>query len=82
MALVTRATGVLPLVGGVLAAAALAGVAVFTVEQTGCATPSHYVRDGSANVLVGGCFTGSDTPSGTVQAAGDVPAAARDQSRP
>jgi hypothetical protein len=82
MALVARATGVLPLVGGVLAAAALAGVAVFTVEQAGCAAPSHYIRDGDQVVLVGGCLNGTDLPAGSVQAAGSGGTGAETQSRP
>ena len=39
MALVARAAGVLPLVASVVAAAALAGAAVFTVAQAGCPAP-------------------------------------------
>lgn len=83
MALVARATGVVPLVGGVLAAAALTGAAVFTVEQAGCATPSHFVRTASQVQLVGGCVGGTPTPGGSVQAAGDGTGGSnRDQSRP
>jgi putative alpha-1,2-mannosidase len=82
MALVARATGVLPLVCGVLAAAALAGAAVFTVEQTSCSTESHYVRSGDSLVLVGNCLTGSTIPNGSVQAAGDGVQGDRTQSRP
>ena len=81
MALVARATGVLPLVCGVLAAAALAGVAVFTVEQTSCSSESHYVRSGDTLVLVGNCLTGTGT-TGSVQAAGDGARGDRSQSRP
>lgn len=83
MALVARATGVVPLVGGVLAAAALAGAAVLTVQQAGCATPSHFVRAGDQVQLVGGCVGGTPAPGGWVQAAGDGTAGSnRDQTRP
>lgn len=63
MARMTRSAGVLPLVGSVVAAAALAGVAVFTVSQAGCDTPGHYVESGTQVRLVGGCVgTGSLHP--------------------
>jgi hypothetical protein len=51
-----------PLVGALAAAAALAGVAVFSASSAGCASPGQYVqRDGYVE-LVGGCFDSSDLP--------------------
>jgi hypothetical protein len=71
MALVARATGVLPLVCAVLTAAALTGAAVFTVEQTSCPAPSHYVRDSGQVQLVGGCLNNDELPAGSPLAAGN-----------
>lgn len=81
MALVARAAGVLPLVASVVVAAALAGVAVFTVAQAGCSAPGHYVTSNGQVALVGGCLnrdelTATDTLAG--HADGDV----RPQDRP
>jgi hypothetical protein len=51
-----------PLVGALAAAAALAGVAVFSASSAGCASPGQYVqRDGYVE-LVGGCVDSSDLP--------------------
>jgi hypothetical protein len=62
MAGVTRAAGMVPLVGALAAAAALAGVAVFSASSAGCASPGQYVqRDGYVE-LVGGCVDSSDLP--------------------
>jgi hypothetical protein len=64
MAFGTRAGAVLPLVGAVAAAAALAGAAVFTVSQAGCADPGRYVPANGQLHLVGGCVDTSDlTPA-------------------
>lgn len=67
MAHVTRVAGVLPLLGAVAAAAALAGAAVFTVSQAACPDPGHYVQDGVSLHLVGGCFNGNGLPGTAVQ---------------
>jgi hypothetical protein len=59
---VTRAAGVVPLVGTLAAAAALAGVAVFSASSAGCVSPGQYVqRDGYVE-LVGGCIDPQDLP--------------------
>ncbi|HEX4224017.1 MAG TPA: hypothetical protein VHZ97_16735 [Pseudonocardiaceae bacterium] len=81
MALVARAAGVLPLVASVLAAAALAGAAVFTVAQAGCAAPGHYVTSNGQVVLVGGCLNRDDLTSGTDNLAGHADGV-RPQDRP
>ncbi|MEV4310620.1 hypothetical protein [Actinocrispum sp. NPDC049592] len=58
----TRAAGVVPLVGTLAAAAALAGVAVFSASSAGCASPGQYVqRDGYVE-LVGGCIDPKNLP--------------------
>jgi hypothetical protein len=62
MAGVTRAAGVLPLVGALAAAAALAGVAVFSASSAGCATPGQYVQRSGYVELVGGCVNPDDLP--------------------
>jgi hypothetical protein len=59
---VTRAAGVVPLVGTLAAAAALAGVAVFSASSAGCVSPGQYVqRDGYVE-LVGGCVDPQNLP--------------------
>ena len=71
MAHVARAAGVLPLIGAIIAAAALGGAAVFTVSQAACPDPGHFVREGVSAKLVGGCVTKDDLPNGnTVPVAG------------
>ncbi len=56
MAVGARVAGALPLAGATLAAVTLAGVAVFTVQQAGCADPGRYVqRDDGQIELVGSC---------------------------
>jgi hypothetical protein len=62
MAHVSRVAGVLPLLGAVVAAAALAGAAVFTVSQAACPNPGHYVQDGMSVHLVGGCVSRDELP--------------------
>jgi len=53
----------LPLVGATVAAVALAGVAVFSVHQAGCADPGHYVqRDDGKVELVGSCLDPAELP--------------------
>jgi hypothetical protein len=62
MAHVSRAAGVLPLLGAVVAAAALAGAAAFTVSQAACPDPGHYVQDGVSLQVVGGCYSRGELP--------------------
>lgn len=64
MAHVSRVAGVLPLLGAVTAAAALAGAAVFTVSQATCPNPGHYVQDGVTLQVVGGCVGRDELPAG------------------
>jgi hypothetical protein len=63
MAHVSRVAGVLPLLGAVIAAAALAGAAVFTVSQAACPNPGHYVQQGATLHLVGGCVSRTELPT-------------------
>jgi hypothetical protein len=63
MAVGARVAGVLPLAGATLAAAALAGVAVFTVQQAGCADPGRYIQHDDGQVeLVGSCVDPEHLP--------------------
>ena len=63
MAVGTRVAGVLPLAGASLAAVALAGVAVFSVQQAGCADPGRYVqRDDGQVELVDSCVDPAQLP--------------------
>jgi hypothetical protein len=63
MAIGSRVAGVLPLAGASLAAVALAGVAVFSVHQAGCADPGRYVqRDDGQLELVDGCVDPAQLP--------------------
>jgi hypothetical protein len=63
MAIGARVAGVLPLAGASLAAVALAGVAVFSVHQAGCADPGRYVqRDDGQLELVDGCVDPAQLP--------------------
>jgi hypothetical protein len=63
MAVGSRVAGVLPLAGATVAAAALAGVAVFSVHQAGCADPGHYVQRGDGQMeLVGSCVDPAQLP--------------------
>jgi len=53
----------LPLAGASLAAVALAGVAIFSIQQTGCGDPGHYVqRDDGRLELVGSCLDPAKLP--------------------
>jgi hypothetical protein len=62
MSVVGRVARVLPVAAATVAATALAGVAVFTVSNAGCADPGRYVqRDGHVE-LVGGCVDSQDLP--------------------
>jgi hypothetical protein len=82
MALVARAAGVLPLVASVVAAAALAGAAVFTVAQAGCSAPGHYVTSNGQVVLVGGCINKNDLTTDTDNLAGHADSPHAPQVRP
>ena len=82
MALVARAAGVLPLVASVVAAAALAGAAVFTVAQAGCSAPGHYVTSNGQVVLVGGCINKDDLTTDTDSLAGHADSPHAPQVRP
>jgi hypothetical protein len=59
---------VLPLLGAVVAAAALAGAAVFTVSEAACPHPGRYVQDGVSLQVVGGCYNRADLPPTAVPA--------------
>lgn len=63
MAFVTRATGVFPVIAALAAAAALTGVAVFTVDRAGCPDPGHFERIGGQTRLVGGCLRPDELPA-------------------
>ncbi|WP_436493741.1 hypothetical protein [Actinokineospora sp. HUAS TT18] len=63
MALGSRRTGIASLVAGLGAAAALAGVAVLTVNNAACADPGRYVSHGTEIELVGGCVNPADLPA-------------------
>jgi hypothetical protein len=63
MAVGARVAGALPVAGATLAAVALAGIAVFTVQQAGCADPGRYVqRDDGQVELVGSCVDPEHLP--------------------
>lgn len=65
-----RATGLAPVVGAVVAALALAGVAVFSVNAAGCDQTGGYVdRDGQLQ-LVGSCLAPADLPAAPHQPGG------------
>lgn len=68
MAVGRRVAGVLPLAGATAAAMALAGVALFTVSNAGCADGGHYVqRDDGVVELVGSCLDPAELPSAPVE---------------
>jgi hypothetical protein len=63
MAVGARVAGALPLAGATLAAVTLAGVAVFTVHQAGCADPGRYIQHDDGQVeLVGSCVDPEQLP--------------------
>ncbi|TDV47030.1 hypothetical protein [Actinophytocola oryzae] len=63
MAVGARIAGALPLAGATLAALALGGVAVFSVQQVGCADPGRYVQHDDGQVeLVGSCVDPDHLP--------------------
>ncbi|RLK54514.1 MULTISPECIES: hypothetical protein [Actinokineospora] len=52
----------MPLAGAAAAALVLAGVAVFTVSNAGCASAGEFVQRGQGLELVGGCVDPADLP--------------------
>ncbi|GAA4543785.1 hypothetical protein [Amycolatopsis samaneae] len=68
----TRSASVLPLVAGVLSAAALTGAAVFTVDSAGCTAPAQYIRHDNHIELVGGCVNGEELPAAPHTPAGQA----------
>jgi len=63
MAVGARVAGALPVAGATLAAVTLAGVALFTVNQAGCADPGHYIQHDDGQVeLVGSCVDPEHLP--------------------
>jgi hypothetical protein len=63
MAVGARIAGALPLAGATLAAIALGGVAVFSVQQAGCADPGRYIQHDDGQVeLVGSCVDPDHLP--------------------
>jgi len=59
----SRVAGMLPLAGASLAAVALAGVAVFSVHQAGCAEPGRYVEHDDGQLeLVDSCVDPAQLP--------------------
>ncbi|MGI8815588.1 MAG: hypothetical protein ACR2G2_10045 [Pseudonocardia sp.] len=68
----------------VLVAAALATIAVVTVERAGCADPGHYVLAAGGYELVGGCLESGDLQLSPVtpQAPTESPADPRSPLRP
>jgi hypothetical protein len=83
MARVARTVAALPIIGSVVAAVALTGVAVFTVADSGCPTPGHYVEVSGELHLVDGCLSPGEltgTPN-TGPSSGDA-SGTQQQSRP
>jgi hypothetical protein len=63
MAVGARVAGTLPLAGATLAAVALAGVAVFTVHNAGCADQARYIQHDDGQIeLVGSCVDSEHLP--------------------
>ncbi len=73
MAFGTRLTGVASLAAAMGAAAALAGVAVFTVSTAACAEPGQFVSTGDQVELVGGCLSPADLPPAPAPATTPTP---------
>ncbi|GGS14111.1 MULTISPECIES: hypothetical protein [Actinokineospora] len=63
MAVGTRFAGAASLAGAALAAMALTGVAVFTVQAATCEDAGHYVEVDGQTTLVGGCLEPEDLPA-------------------
>lgn len=62
MAMGTRVSGILPVLGALTSAAALTGLAVFAVTQAGCGDAGEYIQVGDQLELVGGCVDPSELP--------------------
>jgi hypothetical protein len=63
MAVGARIASALPLAGATLAAIALGGVAVFSVQQASCADPGRYIQHDDGQVeLVGSCVDPAHLP--------------------
>jgi hypothetical protein len=45
-----------------IVAAAMATIALITVQRAGCADPGHYVTRGGGYELIGGCIEPGDLP--------------------
>ncbi|WP_018683235.1 hypothetical protein [Actinokineospora enzanensis] len=58
----TRKKQAMPLAGALAAALVLAGTAVFTVSNAGCASAGEYVQHDGQVELVGGCVDPADLP--------------------
>ncbi|GAA1963251.1 hypothetical protein [Amycolatopsis minnesotensis] len=59
-----RSTGAVSMLVGIVSAAALTGVAFYTVEQASCADPGQYIRHDNHVELVGGCVNTAElTPA-------------------
>jgi hypothetical protein len=87
MARVARTAAALPIIGSVVAAVALTGVAVFTVADSGCPSPGHYVQQNGQFHLVGGCVSAEQLRQdgygpATGPGGGTVAGAGNQQSRP
>jgi hypothetical protein len=73
MAVGRRFAGVLPLAGATIGAMALAGVAMFTVTNAGCADSGRFVQHEDGTVeLVGSCVDPADLPSAPVRQDSDL----------
>ncbi|WP_233573623.1 hypothetical protein [Amycolatopsis panacis] len=59
----TRSGGLVPLVAGIVSAAALAGAAYVTVDAAGCGSQPQYIRHDSHTELVGSCVDGNELPT-------------------
>jgi len=73
MSVVGRIARVLPVAAVTVAATALAGVAVFTVNNAGCADPGRYVQHDGHVELVGGCVVARDLPQPPAVAGNHAP---------
>lgn len=62
MAMGTRVSGILPVVGAVTSAVALTGLAFFAVAKAGCGDAGEYVYTGGQLELVGGCVDPGELP--------------------
>ncbi|PKW14351.1 hypothetical protein [Saccharopolyspora spinosa] len=62
MTRLTPMNSAFPLVTGLVTAAALSGVAVFAVLQSGCDEPGSYRSQDGVVELIGGCLKPDDLP--------------------